>query len=211
MMIELRQDPRIPGPPASRSTKVTIDPDDMRGREGGVGALVVRECRADLLHVAETGRLTRFFTGLGEDGKEDRGQDGNDRNDDKEFDECEAATVTYGQLHEVPPRWLWSALRADPGTCRDGSGAPCRSSSCSRCCRRCPNGRRAWSGCGSASPTASRGRWTRSARSMGSPGSESGKSSPRRCRSCATRPARRSFGTTLTDRAAMIPGRGPGM
>ena len=35
----------------------------------------------------------------------------------------------------------------------------------SRCCRRSPSGRRAWSGCASASPTASRARSTRSARS----------------------------------------------
>ena len=35
----------------------------------------------------------------------------------------------------------------------------------SRCCRRCPSARPAWSGCASASPTASRARSTRSARS----------------------------------------------
>ena len=57
----------------------------------------------------------------------------------------------------------------------------------SRCCRRCPSARPAWSGCGSASPTASRARSTRSARSTASPASGSARSSRRRCPSCATR------------------------
>src|SRR5580658_1954937 len=39
----------------------------------------------------------------------------------------------------------------------------------------------------------------RSARSTGSPGSESGRSSPRPCPSCATRPGPGSSGTTSTD------------
>ena len=59
--------------------------------------------------------------------------------------------------------------------------------------------RRAWSRCGSASPTASRRRWTRSARSTASPASGSARSSPRPCRSCVTRPAPRCCATTSTD------------
>ena len=60
------------------------------------------------------------------------------------------------------------------------SASPCCRTSCSRCCRRCPSGRRASSSCASASPTACPAPWTRSARSTGSPASGSGRSSPRR-------------------------------
>ena len=82
----------------------------------------------------------------------------------------------------------------------------CRTS-CSRCWPRCPSARPVWSGCVSASPTASPARWTRSARFTGSPASGSGRSSPRRCRSCATRPVRRCSGTTWTEEVPLI-GRG---
>ncbi len=67
------------------------------------------------------------------------------------------------------------------------------------CCRPCPSGRPASSGCGSASPTASRARSTRSGRSTGSPASGSARSSRRRCRSCATPAAPRCCATTSTE------------
>ena len=58
---------------------------------------------------------------------------------------------------------------------------------------------RAWCRCGSASPTASPRPSTRSARSTASRASGSARSSPRRCRSCATRAAPRCCATTSTD------------
>ena len=58
------------------------------------------------------------------------------------------------------------------------------------------SGSSASSSCASASPTATRGRWRRSAGSSASPGSASGRSSRRRWPSCAIRRARRCSGTT---------------
>src|SRR6185437_15331590 len=69
--------------------------------------------------------------------------------------------------------------------------------------------RPAWSGCGSGSPTASRGRWTRSGRSTGSPGSGSGRSSRRRCPSSVTHRGPRCCGTTSTDLVRPHPAGGP--
>jgi RNA polymerase primary sigma factor len=82
----------------------------------------------------------------------------------------------------------------------------CRSSS-TTCSTRSPSARRAWSACASASPTASRRRSTRSARSTASRVSGSVRSRARRCRSSVTRPARRSCATTSTDVVAHPPGR----
>src|SRR6516164_2760662 len=45
----------------------------------------------------------------------------------------------------------------------------------------------------------------RSARSTGSPGSGSGRSSPKPCPSCATRPDPRTSGTTSTYQLAVVP------
>ena len=67
------------------------------------------------------------------------------------------------------------------------------------CWARCPNARPAWSRCGSGWPTGSPRPWSRSARSTGSPGSGSGRSSPRPCPSCGTRPGPTSCETTSAD------------
>ena len=81
----------------------------------------------------------------------------------------------------------------------EAAASRCCRSSCTRCSARCPSGRPAWCPCGSGWPTGSPGRWTRSARCTASPGNGSGRSSPRSCPSCATRPGPTSSGTTSTD------------
>ena len=61
-----------------------------------------------------------------------------------------------------------------------------------------------WCGCGSASPTASPARSTRSARFTVSPANASGRSSPRRCQSCGTPAVLRCCATTSINRRALI-------
>src|SRR5712691_7950830 len=45
--------------------------------------------RADLLHVRKAARRARLFAGLGEDREKNRGQDGDDSNDDEKLDQGE--------------------------------------------------------------------------------------------------------------------------
>src|SRR5207247_3698427 len=70
---------------------------------GGIHAVVVLHIhvdgKPDLLLVGETGRLASALPRLGEDGEEDRGQDGDDRNDDEKLDQGKTAALT----HSGPP------------------------------------------------------------------------------------------------------------
>src|SRR5947209_20021146 len=58
-------------------------------------------CRSDLLHVRKAARRARLFAGLGEDREKNRGQDGDDGNDDEKLDQRERSYYPDALSHFV--------------------------------------------------------------------------------------------------------------
>jgi len=68
---------------------------------------VLQEAQGELLLVAQTARLARLLARLGEDREEDRRQDGDDRDDDEQLNECE--TLASHETSPAFPRMVTNA------------------------------------------------------------------------------------------------------